>query len=164
MKLRAKLGVNGIEQLIKGVEQYKQNLKKQAALLVDSITAAGVDMCRAEVLRLKIFDTGELYSKVNGYTDLQAGKGFIRVDCDYAVFIEFGTGVPGKSSGYVGTAISKTAYRHMGGTHYVTLPNGRVGWFYPGDDGKMHFTEGQSSRPFMYNTAQQLRDYVRGLS
>jgi hypothetical protein len=45
----------------------------------------------------------------------------------------------------------------MGGTTYVTLSDGRVGWYYPADDGTWKFTEGLPSRPFMYETAQEVR-------
>ncbi len=57
--------------------------------------------------------------------------------------------------------LSKTAYKYMGGSTYVVLPDGRVGWYFPADDGTWKFTEGQASRPFMYNTAEQLRVLLR---
>ncbi len=163
MKLTAKLSVQGINELIRGVRQYKQNLRKQAQNIVSALMEEGIDICTAEIISLDIYDTGKLLQSLNGYTDLQTNKGVIKVDTDYAVFVEFGTGVPGNKAGYVGQAMSKTAYKYLGGTHYVTLPDGTLGWFYPGDDGKMHFTQGQASRPFMYNTAEKLKDLIRGI-
>ncbi len=160
MKITAKLGVNGINEVIRGIRQYKQNLKRKAQNIVSALMEEGVDICTAEIISLDIYDTGKLLQGLNGYTDLQANKAVIKVDCDYAVFIEFGTGIPGRNSGYVGKAITKTAYKHLGGTHYVTLSDGTLGWFYRGDDGKMHFTKGQASRPFMYNTAERLKDLI----
>ena len=163
MKIKAKLGVNGINDVIKKVQQYKKDLKASADALVKMLAAEGVQICRAEIIALGAYDTGELLQSVNGYTDLQSGKAVIKVNCDYAIFVEFGTGIPGKKSGYVGQSISKVAYKHLGGTHYVTLEDGTLGWFYPGDDGKMHFTQGQASRPFMYNTAERLKDLIWGI-
>ena len=40
------------------------------------------------------------------------------------------------------------------------MADGRVGWFFPGDDGKYYFTEGQPSRPFMYETALMMARQV----
>lgn len=94
MKITAKLSVQGISEVMRGVRRYKQNLRKQAQNIISELMEEGVDICAAEIISLDIYDTGKLLQSINGYTDLQANKGIIKVDCDYAVFVEFGTGVP----------------------------------------------------------------------
>lgn len=37
---------------------------------------------------------------------------------------------------------------------------GEYYWSYVGKDGKIHITKGMSSRPFMYNTANELMDKI----
>lgn len=161
MQLRSNLSTASLQALIDSVERYKRDLENRINTILADLTQQGVDICRTEALALGINDTGNLLNSINAVVDEREHKALVIVNCDYAVFIEFGTGVKGKASGYVGDAISKTAYKHMGGSTYVTLADGRVGWYYPADDGSYRFTEGQASRPFMYNTAQQLRQLLR---
>lgn len=161
MRLKGNLSVSSIQSLIDGVERYKRELKTKINELLYDIAQQGVDICRAEAMSLGINDTGNLINSIAAVVDEQMNRALVMVNCDYAVFIEFGTGIKGKTSGYVGDAISKTAYKYMGGSTYVVLPDGRVGWYFPADDGTWKFTEGQASRPFMYNTAEQLRVLLR---
>jgi len=37
MKITAKLGVNGINEVIRGIRQYKQNLKRKAQNIVSAL-------------------------------------------------------------------------------------------------------------------------------
>lgn len=136
---------------------YKKSINEKAQLIVQKLVDFGTDICRAKVIELQIPDTGNLLSKIDGYYSPNLNAGFIYCDCDYAVFVEFGTGVKGQSHPYKGQAMAQVGYQYMGGTTYVTTKDGRVGWYYPADDGTWRFTEGMPSRPFMYETALELR-------
>jgi hypothetical protein len=149
------------DSLTKAVEQmkaYKAEIHKKAQLLVERLTDYGLTICRAKVIEMDIPDTGHLLSQVDGYYSPLLNAGFIFCDCDYAVFVEFGTGVKGTSQPYAGQAISECGYQYMGGTHYITTQDGRIGWFYPADDGTWKFTQGMPSRPFMYETGLEMRN------
>ena len=41
-----------------------------------------------------------------------------------------------------------------------TKKDGRTGWYFLARDGNVYFTEGQPSRPFMYETATELRELI----
>lgn len=139
------------------VRKYKENLIEKARLIIKELADYGAIVARTFVVEMDAVDKGNLANSISAYYDESTNVGFIKANCDYAVFVEFGTGVRGKASPYIGDAINKVAYRYGDGTHYVMLSDGRVGWFYPADDGTMRFTEGMPSRPFMYETAQELR-------
>ena len=139
------------------VKKYRQDILKKAKQLTEALADYGAIVARTIVIQLDAVDKGNLANSISAYYDPAINVGMIKADCDYAVFVEFGTGVRGKASPYVGDAINKVAYRYGDGTHYVMLSDGRVGWFYPADDGTWKFTEGMPSRPFMYETAQELR-------
>lgn len=49
-------------------------------------------------------------------------------------------------------------WAYNSGATIFTTEDGREGWYYPADDGTWRFTEGMPSRPFMYETAQYLRE------
>lgn len=149
--VKLRLSESGIDAAIREIEAYRDSLKVKAQRLVKELISLGADICRAEIVHLGIPNTGYLLSRV---TETTAA---IVCDCEYAVFVEFGTGVKGQGKPYPGIAMAKTAYRYLGGTTYIRTKDGRIGWFYPADDGTWRFTEGMPSRPFMYNTANELR-------
>lgn len=91
---------------------------------------------------------------------------------DHALFVEFGTGQVGQQSSYPygfpeGISWSyntgKTIRQALNdivihGSTFVKA--GEYYWSYVGKDGKIHITKGMPSRPFMYNTANELMDKI----
>ena len=78
--------------------------------------------------------------------------GYVKCKCGYAVYVEFGTGVVGSRKPHPDISIA--------GWKYDVNGHGELGWWYRGKDGTLYWTKGFESRPFMYNTAQQLRTLV----
>lgn len=157
-KITVKLSSKGIDEAIKQLQEYKKSIKEKSQLLIQKLGDYGLEICRAKVVEMDIHDTGRLLSTVNGYYNPNLNSGFITVDCDYAVFVEFGTGTRGMGKPYLaGEIMAEVGYQYMGGTKYVTLLDGRIGWYYPVSDGTWRFTEGLPSRPFMYETALEMR-------
>jgi hypothetical protein len=162
--VKLSLSSKSIENAKKELLAYKKEIREKAQEIVFDLVVYGLDFCKAEIIRLNIPDTGHLLSQVSAGFNAGTMEGFIRVSCDYAVYVEFGTGTKGKGTPYIGEAMSKVGYKYMGGTTYVTLSDGRIGWYYPADDGTWKFTEGLPSRPFMYNTAQELRQNLNEIT
>ena len=157
-QLNITLSTDSISKAIKELKAYKAEINKKSELLVQTLTDLGVNIARAKVLEMNINDTGNLMSTIGGYYSPNLNAGFVTVSCEYAIFIEFGTGIVGKQNPYPGDAMAKTGYKYGGGSHYVVTKDGRIGWFYPADDGTWRFTEGLPSRPFMYETALELEN------
>ena len=156
--IKVPLSVKGIDNAIKQLQDYKKSIKEKSRLLIEKLGDYGLQVCRAKVVEMDINDTGRLLSTIGGYYSPDLNSGFITVDCDYAVFVEFGTGTRGIGKPYpAGEIMAEVGYHYMGGTKYVTLLDGRVGWYYPTNDGTWRFTEGLPSRPFMYETALEMR-------
>lgn len=168
MKLKSGLSESGIQSLIDGVEQYRRDIEKKIEMLLRELVTYGVTVCRAEALDLSINNTGRLVSSITGETN--GSKGYVRVNCEYAVYVEFGTGVVGEKNphpNYGGYTLGYN-YDHNG--------HGELGWWYPTDesdpnpyksraeDGTLYaWTRGIPSRPFMYNTAKKMGEYIRAL-
>ena len=66
--------------------------------------------------------------------------------------MEYGTGVRGKNSPHP---------KPPEGWIYDVNEHGEEGWWYMGDDGELHWTRGMPSRPFMYDTAKELRENTK---
>lgn len=152
---------SNINNVIAQVRAYRDNLNQLTQQIIEELIAEGETIARSEVISLDAVYTGNLANSIIHFYDVASRTGFIRCNAEYGIFVEFGTGVVGTQSPYPGEAMAAVGYRYGGGTTYVQLEDGRVGWYYPADDGKWYFTEGQPSRPFMYNTARMVaRDVI----
>lgn len=144
------------DRILQQVRQYRNQIDSIARQIINALISEGEIIARSEIISLNAVYTGALANSISHFYDAATHTGFIRCNADYGIFVEFGTGIVGSQSPHPGQVVAEVGYRYGGGTTYVQLEDGRVGWYYPGADGKWHFTEGQPSRPFMYNTARIL--------
>ena len=162
--ISVRLDPNEIASAIEEIRQYQQDVERKTRLLVQKLTDYGADIARIKIVGMGAFATGELLSGVDGYYSPTLNTGFVRVASDHVAFVEFGTGVVGQRKSHRnGEYLSKAAWQYATGSKIFTTKNGKVGWFYPTDDGGFRFTEGMPSRPFMYETAievAQVFDYI----
>lgn len=151
--IKVKLEPNSIANAITELQMYKEDLERRVTLLVKALTERGADIARAKIVEMKAYATGELLNSVGSYYFAFGGDpvGFIRVNAEYGMFVEFGTGI-------VGANAKPHPALEAFGWEYDVNQHGEVGWLYPADDGTYRRTRGQASRPFMYETAQELRD------
>lgn len=154
MNINVKLSTKSIKSAIKALKNYKKNLEKKALLLTDKLTKQGVRLAQLNASAMSIYDSGEL---VNGIVKQTVGNvGIVASTATHSVYCEFGTGVVGKNSPHPLVAIL--------GWRYDVNNHGELGWWYPKKNGGYGFTKGVASRPFMYETAQLLRQYIAPIS
>lgn len=152
-KITFGLSTKEINRAIRELEQYKKELNRKTSLLIETLTATGVEIAKAQIRELGAVYTGELEESITGYFNPTAQVGIIRAGAPYAIYVEFGTGVVGAGSPHPAPA----------GWRYDVNNHGEAGWLYFNErDQKWHWTKGIESRPFMYNTVQILeRESVR---
>lgn len=144
------LNEKSINQAIRELEKYKQEFNRKCNELIKQLTDYGCEFAKLQVLRLGAFDTGELADSIHGFFDADSHVGFIRADCWYAIYVEYGTGVIG----------AKNPHPEYGmhGWVYDVNNHGTEGWVYFNErEGKVMRTLGQPSSPFMYNTFRELQ-------
>ncbi len=148
-KYTIKLNPKDIGRVIKDIEKYKRELTEKVNLLIGELTDYGVQVAKAQVRELGAWYTGELESSIEGYFSPSVGVGIIKAGAPYAVYVEFGTGVVGKSQPHP----SPDDWR------YDINEHGESGWWYFNDNtGRTQWTKGMPSRPFMFNTARKLEE------
>lgn len=148
-KITINLDPKSIDKAIKELQEYKRDLKSKINELVEELTYRGEEIAKIEVKAMDAVYTGELERSIKGYFSHSTGVGIIEAGAPYAVYVEFGTGVVGEGSPHPDIRAS--------GWVYDINNHGEEGWVYFNErDGKLHWTKGFKSRPFMYNTAQQL--------
>jgi hypothetical protein len=149
-KIKLKLNEDSIAQALKGVKAYQKKVESIADKLTHALTEQGVSLAQLNASYMNIYDTGEL---MRGIESQYKGKvGFVVSTATHSIFCEFGTGIVGAENPHPEVAIA--------GWRYDVNNHGELGWWYPGRDGKYHWTKGMPSRPFMYDTAQMLRQMV----
>ncbi len=148
MKITAKLSAESLRKAAAEVRAYKARIEKLAVELTAELAAQGKQIALVEAADIR--DTGKLLSSI--VEEHSGNYGYVKCKCGYAVYVEFGTGVVGSRKPHPDISIA--------GWKYDVNGHGELGWWYPGKDGKYHWTKGMPSRPFMYNTAQQLRKIV----
>ena len=161
--IQVTLSLDGIEKAIKELNDYAKEVEQKTKLLVSNLTDLGADIARVKIVSLGAIYSGELLSSVSGYFSPLLNAGFVRVTNDHAAFVEFGTGVAlDKKVHPNGEYLAKASWAYGSGETILTTKDGRIGWYYPLDDGSWRFTEGMESRPFMYETALELqREFPR---
>lgn len=158
--LKAELSVSSIRQLQKDLIRYQEYLTNKAAQLAKRLSELGVDIAQVQIADLDAIFTGELIASIHSeYKDsTKYGAIFAVVaDSSHAVFVEFGTGQRGEDKPYPHPLPEGVSWDYnVGNTIRQNTVTGRYYWFYPGQDGKWHYTEGMPARPFLYNTSMEL--------
>lgn len=150
-----------IEKARQQLIEYQEDLNEKLDLFVQKLCEKGVEIAKEKVSVHDAIDTGELLNSIDlreGDIIKNGSQWFIYTDCDYAKFIEFGTGVIGENSPYLTS--TPIEWNYASGKTIFTTIDGKTGWYYPTKDGQVRFTEGQPSRPFMYETALELREQI----
>lgn len=148
---------------IRRLNKYKKEVETKTTELAQRLTDLGVETAKIKIVDMGAYYSGELLSGVSGYFSPTLNAGFVRVTSDHVAFVEFGTGVAlGNTIHPNGEYLAKASWAYGSGEKIFTTKDGKIGWIYPTDDGGFRFTEGMSSRPFMFETAQELdRQFIR---
>lgn len=145
------LSVKGIEKLKEELINYRDNtLQKKLDLFVERLALEGVIIAKTKIAEKDAVYTGELYKSMNlkrGDAIYNGSQWIIYTDCEWATYVEFGTGIIGMENPHPNPSLA--AWK------YDVNEHGEKGWFYF-KDGEWHWTKGLPSRPFMYETARDL--------
>lgn len=148
----ATLSAKSFRKLAKKVRDYRKSLPEKCEEFAYRLAEEGVAIAQLKILSFDAVMSGDLLNSMN----LEAGdiysdgaKYYIYTDCEWAQFVEFGTGIEGAENPHPDTGIV--------GWKYDIKNHGEEGWYYY-KDGKWHWTKGMPSRPFMYETGKELKD------
>ena len=152
------LSLNDVKKAINELTNYEENLNSKIDNFVKRLAEIGVELAKDQVSIYQAIDSGNLLNSI----DLKKGDVikdgacyYIYTDCDYASFVEFGTGVIGEGT-YHREFPNDVDWNYASGKYVFTTKDGVTGWYFPLGDGTYRFTEGFPSRPFMTETAIML--------
>jgi len=162
--IKGDLSVIGIRKIQEELERYKDSLALKCRNLAETLSERGVEIARVQIADLDAIFTGELIQSIHSeYVTSQKGGAVFAVvaDSSHVAFVEFGTGSKGEDKPYPYPLPEGVSWDYnVGKTIRQNPVTGTYYWFYPGKDGKWHYTEGMPSRPFMYLTSMELMQIV----
>lgn len=151
-KYKVNLSAKSFRKLAKDIRDYRNGLQDKCEEFAYRMAEEGVEIAQMKILGFDAVMTGALLNSMN----LEAGDivsncatYYVYTDCDWASFVEFGTGVIGSENPHPETGLANWKYD--------VNNHGESGWWYF-NDGEWHWTKGMPSRPFMCETGQELRD------
>ena len=158
------LSRKGIADAKKFLLDYKKNvLQQKLKVLVERLALEGVEIAKANITTIDAIFTGELLNSVrieSGVLTKDTAIFYVVADSEHAAFVEFGTGQIGMEGSYPYPFPEGVEWNYNTGKTIFEISPGQYGWFYPMPDGTWRFTQGMPSRPFMYETAIELREIV----
>lgn len=151
-KITFGLSVNEINKAIKGLNKLKMKLRKEfCENVVKRLAQEGVGIMVEKITECGIqSQTGTLLSSID-WVPVTYNKYKIVVNCDYAIYVEFGTGIVGAQNSHPRASAEGITYDRNG--------HGEDGWVYE-KDGKFYHTKGQPAKPFVYETYEELQRRV----
>ena len=163
---RIKFGLStaSVRKAMDELKAYKKWTQEKCDELALELAKQGVYLVRMKIAKHRAIDTGALISAVSVPERIAPGmyRLTLRVDNrdgeNYALFVEYGTGTKGEGKQH--PEKEKMGWDYNVGETIFTTQDGRTGWYFPKDDGTYRFTQGQPSRPFWYETAQELPRYI----
>lgn len=143
-KITVSLG--NIDDAIRQIEEYEKKVQEKIKEFLTRLLEDGADIAKAKIMELDAIESNELQESLKYTLYKEGNKGIIFTDCSHACFVEFGTGVRGSASPHPTLPWS-----------YDSNGHGEDGWYYyDTKQGRIRFTQGMPSRPFMYETAREL--------
>jgi len=152
------LSVSEIENAIKEVRAYQNDITYKCQIFAERLAQVGVEIARVNVANLDAIYSGELLQSIRSEyagTVKDGATWLIVTDCNYAAYVEFGTGVMGAGAPHPNTSVV--------GWKYDINEHGDMGWYYY-KDGAWHWTKGMKSRPFMYDTTVALNEKIESIA
>lgn len=162
--IKGELSVEGIKDIQRQLEEYKKNFNNKTQLFAERLALEGVNIARMKITSLDAIFTGELLQSIRREPKeitTSSAKFAIITDSEHACFVEFGTGQKALDTPYPYPLPNGVSWNYAVGTTIKQNPiTGHYYWFYPGRDGKWHYTEGMPARPFMYETSLELNKII----
>lgn len=148
------LSVKEVQNAIKEIKSYQSDLNRKCEILAQRLAEEGVVIAKVKIMQFPAVYTGELLNSIQSEPGAMISNGsqwIIYTGCEWAPFVEFGTGIIGSGNPHPDPGLANWKYD--------VNEHGEAGWFYY-KDGEWHWTKGMPSRPFMYETGRDLLEIV----
>ncbi len=153
MRIPLELSVDSVADAVKRVNAYGKSVEAKCDEFTRRLVELGVEVAKVTVRK----DTGELESGIR-FEKVADGEYLVISEGEYAIFVEFGTGVIGQGT-YPGELPAGYGYdeRRTPAAHDPIDP---TKWYYRDRYGAIRSTRGQTANAYMAASAEQMRQAV----
>lgn len=150
-----------LDDAIEKLNLYKRKVDSKIDLFFQRLSEEGVKIAKDKIRTFDAIFTAEILNEL--HWENRGGVYFIVSDTNHSAYVEMGTGQIGAEHPYKGNI--PVVYGQGKHIQYAeedllwgdwVIPQGSYFWFYFGKDQRWHVTQGMPSRPYMYETAQEL--------
>lgn len=142
MKINA-FDLDSVSSVINQLKMRKESIDTGLKTSISELTKKGYEY----MISIVPEDTGNLKSSITWEFDNTSQKGIITIGTDYALFVEYGTGIVGK----------KFPHPDPKSWKYDVNEHGVKGWWYFDDSqNRFRWTRGRSASAFVYKTMKFL--------
>lgn len=138
---------------IKGIDSLTQRFNKIANMELTTAVNKATNLVHGQAKALAPVDTGGLAGSIHMQVK-DTGKelqGRVYTNCEYAMYVEFGTGVTGNGT---------YPYQVEG----LNLKYKNKGWrYYDEDKGEWIYTRGQKAQPYMYPSLNMHKKTIKAI-
>lgn len=155
-KFEARLETKSLDKLVQDLENYRKSLDLKVDQFAKLLADYGVRIAQNNIVDLNAVFTHELLNSMRserGTRKDMESVWFVVADSEHAYFVEVGTGIVGATGPIYKGYLSAN---YMSGKYIHLTKNNKYGWYYQNANGEWRFTEGMPSRPFMFNTSNEL--------
>jgi len=144
------VSLGNIDKALKELQSYKKEFLAKEQFLLKRCVEEGVNIAK----ELCPVDFGDLQKSIQGR--VEDSTGYIYTESPYAVFVEFGFGIVGATNPHPEVPPGWT---------YDSNSHGKDGWVYfDVKRNEFRWSNGQPSKPFMWQTAQRLSQLIPKLA
>lgn len=142
------LNTKSIDKAIAEIKGRKKYTEARVRSISKALEKRGEEIARERIAHYTN-GTGNLANHIVVWTEYVDGKfkTYIKLDTEYAAYVEFGTGIVGAADDH-----PRASQRWA----YDVNQHGEAGWIYP-KDGEFYWTQGEPAKPIMYETLQLLK-------
>lgn len=135
-----------ISNAINALKEKQDKLEGARRRTVEQLTQMGYEY----MMQIIKTESGELAGSITWEYDTEKKTGRIKIGSDYAIFVEYGTGIVGASNPHPEPAP---------GWSYDVNEHGEKGWTYwDAKQQRYRWTRGQPASAFVYRTYQYMKD------
>lgn len=154
-QIKVDLSAKGIAGLKEAIAETQEELVAKCDEFCRRMAEEGVTQAKLQITTMDAVDTGNLYNSIDmkpGTVIRNGASWLVFTNCEYAEYVEFGTGTEGAKSPHP----SGMGKYNQDMSNKVKNPynknDPRLGWFYGPT-----WTAGMGSRPFMWNSWEYLK-------
>ena len=162
-KLSISLSEKSIQNAIKELNQYKEDLKRKNPILVDKLSKIGLEVVQQTMESVPDEEKGSYYTEIINNSQGDMIGAAIRLSGDKILFIEFSSGVTfgTPKGGYPLPSGKEYGVGTYPGQTHAESPHG---WWYVDENGEKHHSYGNRAYMPMYHAEQAIVMQIRNIA